>query len=249
MRPRTISSVFSIFSVLTAALALALLTAVHPFGTNAQNRISIPVPPTGNAQFQAMLQPGQAYGVLISAPDPGVFPEKGRIFVHARGLERDETRKAIHAGDPDWYFTVVPDQPTRLFLLLEADRKYQLACDAAQKATLLEPGNAALWETAAALQERSGQFGAAIESYRKLATIDRRYLSNYLTQIASLEMRLGNTDAALKTGEQLIASAPGNSEHYRFFADLCFQVGEEERGLDVLRRNMRSNPGDSDALL
>src|SRR5690606_39259188 len=70
----------------------------------------------------------------------------------------------------------------RLALLLEADRKFQPACEAAQQATSIDPGNATLWETAATLQERSGQFGDAIESYRKLATIDRRYLSNYLTQ-------------------------------------------------------------------
>lgn len=108
--------------VCSAAVALAALSGVHTSGARAQNRVSIPVPPTGNAQFQSMLQPGQAYGVLISAPDPGVFPEKGRIFVHVRGLEQHETRKALHAGDPDWYFSVVPEEPTKLFLLLTADR-------------------------------------------------------------------------------------------------------------------------------
>lgn len=136
-----------------------------------------------------------------------------------------------------------------LALLRDADRKFQLACEAIEKATALDPGNATTWETAATIQERSGRFGDAIASYRKLATLDRRYLSNYLTQIASLEMQLGNTDAALKTGEELIASAPGNSEHYRFFADLCFRAANRERGFDVLRRSVRSNPNDEEALL
>ena len=136
-----------------------------------------------------------------------------------------------------------------LALLRDADRKFQLACDAIDNATELDPGSPFIWETAATIQERSGRFGDAIQSYRKLATLDRRFLSNYLTQIASLEMRLGNTDAALKTGEELIASAPGNSEHYRFFADLCFRVAQSDRGFDVLRRNVRSNPNDQDALL
>ncbi len=136
-----------------------------------------------------------------------------------------------------------------LALLRDADRKLQLACEAIDKATDLDAGNPLMWETAATLQERSGRFGDAISSYRKLATIDRRYLSNYLTQIASLEMRLGNTAGALKAGEELIASAPGNSEHHRFFADLCFRVGQPDRGFEVLRRNIRSNPNDSDALL
>jgi tetratricopeptide (TPR) repeat protein len=136
-----------------------------------------------------------------------------------------------------------------LALLREADRQFQPACEAAEKATSLAPGNATMWETAALLQERSGRFGDAIESYRKLATIDRRFLSNYLTQIASLEMRVGNTEAALKAGEELIAAAPDNAEHYRFFADVCFRVGEEERGFEVLRRSVRGNPNDSEALL
>ena len=136
-----------------------------------------------------------------------------------------------------------------LALLRDADRKFQLACDAIDKATELAPGDVGIWETAATLQERAGRFGDAVSSYRKLATIDRRFLSNYLTQIAALEMRLGNTDAALKAGEELLASAPGNSEHFRFFADLCFQTGNSQRGFDVLRRNVRANPNDEEALV
>ena len=108
--------------IASAAIAFAALSGVHAPPTGAQNKVSIAVPPDGEAQLQATLQPGQAYGVLISAPDPGVFPPKGRIFAHVRGLEREETRKPLHAGDPDWYFTVVPDEPTQLFILLAADR-------------------------------------------------------------------------------------------------------------------------------
>ena len=136
-----------------------------------------------------------------------------------------------------------------LALLRDADRKFQQACDAIAEATELAPGNAGIWETAATLQERAGRFGDAVASYRRLATLDRRFLSNYLTQIASLEMRLGNTAAALEAGDDLLASAPGNSEHFRFFADLCFQTGDPRRGLDALRRNVRANPNDEDALV
>ncbi|MEM9656922.1 MAG: tetratricopeptide repeat protein, partial [Planctomycetota bacterium] len=136
-----------------------------------------------------------------------------------------------------------------LALLRDANRKFQLACEAAAKATELESGNPLLWETAATIQERAGRFGDAVKSYRKLATLDRRFLSNYLTQIASIEMRLGNVDAALSAGEELIASAPGNAEHYRYFADLCFRVGQADRGFDVLRRSVLSNPNDQEAIV
>ncbi len=105
-----------------------------------------------------------------------------------------------------------------------------------------------VWETAAVLYERTGRFGEAAKAYRKLATLDRRFLSNYLTQIAELEMRLGNTAAALAAGEELLAAAPGNTENYRFFAGLCMQSGQTERGLEVLRRSVRNNPNDHEAL-
>ncbi|REK10953.1 MAG: hypothetical protein DWQ37_16100 [Planctomycetota bacterium] len=155
----------------------------------------------------------------------------------------DETEDAV-AGE-------AADDPAAwrlLALLRDADRKFQLACEAVDKATELAPNDVMTWETAATLHERAGHFGDAVAAYRKLATLDRRYLSHYLTQIASLEMRLGNAEAALETGEELIAAAPGNSEHYRFFADLCFRVGNSERAFDVLRRNVRANPNERDAL-
>ncbi|MEM7474737.1 MAG: tetratricopeptide repeat protein [Planctomycetota bacterium] len=135
-----------------------------------------------------------------------------------------------------------------LALFREANRQFQPACEAIEQATNLAPGDVVTWETSASLYERSGQFGEAVKAYRKLAGLDRRFLSNYLTQIATLEMRVGNTEEALKAGEDLLAAAPGNSEHYRFFAGLCLQVGESKRGLDALRRNVRANPSDRDAL-
>ena len=136
-----------------------------------------------------------------------------------------------------------------LAMLRDADGKYELACDAIDRATELAPDSAIVWETAAPLQERSGRFGDAVKTYRRLAAVDRRFLSNYLTQIASLQMRLGNIEEALQTGQELIASAPGNTDHYRTFAEMCFRVGQTQRGLDVLRRSVRNNPHDADMLL
>ncbi len=135
-----------------------------------------------------------------------------------------------------------------LALLLEADRKFQAASDAITKATELDGGNPVIWESAAAIFERTGRFGEAVKAYQKLATLDRRFLSNYLTQIATLQMRLGNVESALETGEQLLASAASNSTNYRFFADLCMQAGETDKALEILRRGVRSNPSDADAL-
>lgn len=174
-----------------------------------------------------------------------VMSERIKNYQAAGELEkRIEEAQAAVEGDK----AADPAARKLLALLYDADRKFELACDAIDKATELAPNDVSIWEAAATLQERAGRFGDAIDSYRKLSALDRRYLSSYLTQIASLEMRLGNVEAALESGEQLIASAPGNSEHYRFFADLCFRTGNGTRGLEVLRRNVRGNPNDPEAV-
>src|SRR5207248_128852 len=44
-------------------------------------------------------------------------------------------------------------------------------------------------------------------------------------------------------------ASPGNPEVYKFFADLCFQLGDQEEGLEALRRSVRANPGDPQGLI
>ena len=84
---------------------------------------------------------------------------------------------------------------------------------------------------------------------RRLAEIDRRNRTEHLMGIAKLETRLGRIDAALKAGRDLLAAAPGNPENYEFFAQLCFQLGKSEEGLDALRRAVRANPNDTKIVL
>ena len=67
--------------------------------------------------------------------------------------------------------------------------------------------------------------------------------------IAKIESRLGRIDAALKAGRDLLAAAPGNPDNYEFFAQLCFQLGESDEGLDALRRAVRANPNDTKIML
>ena len=42
---------------------------------------------------------------------------------------------------------------------------------------------------------------------------------------------------------------PGNPEVYKFFADLCFQLGDQDEGLEALRRSVRANPSDPQGLI
>ncbi|HUR55406.1 MAG TPA: tetratricopeptide repeat protein, partial [Gemmataceae bacterium] len=46
-----------------------------------------------------------------------------------------------------------------------------------------------------------------------------------------------------------LAASPGNPETYKFYAELCFQLGDQEEGLEALRRSVRANPGEPAGLI
>ena len=135
----------------------------------------------------------------------------------------------------------------KLALFFEADRKFQQATAAIGRAVELSPQSAEMSSIQARLLEKAGFYPEAIEALRKLAALDRRQRSNYLMQIATLQMRVGQHQAAVETGRELVAGA-ANSEQLKFFADLCFRTGQDALGLETLQRNVRRNPNDRDAL-
>ncbi len=141
----------------------------------------------------------------------------------------------------------------RWFLLaryLEAQRQLPEATAAILKSLELDGQSIPAWAAAARIQESAGSLLAAAESNRKLAAIDRRYRTEYLTSVAKLESRLGRREQALQAGRDLLAAAPGNPDHYKFFAELCFQLGnQDEEGFDALRRSVRVNPSDPQVIL
>ena len=132
---------------------------------------------------------------------------------------------------------------------LEADGKLPEAVRAAEKAIEVEPRSIPAWTLAARVRESAGNLADAGDALRRLSEIDRRNRTEHLTGIAKLEARLGRIDAALKAGRDLLAAAPGNPENYEFFAQLCFQLGKSEEGLDALRRAVRGNPNDTKIVL
>ena len=128
---------------------------------------------------------------------------------------------------------------------LEADGKLPESVRAADRAVAVEPRSIPAWAMAARLRESAGNLADAADALRRLAEIDRRNRTEYLTGIAKLESRLGRVDGAIKAGRDLLAAAPGNPESYEFFSQLCFQLGRSEEGLDALRRAVRVNPNDT----
>ncbi|MCA9175369.1 MAG: DUF1583 domain-containing protein [Planctomycetales bacterium] len=116
-----------------------------------------------------------------------------------------------------------------------------LAIDTALK---LEPKSLLALTTAARISESAGDYGKAAEMNRQLAAVDRRARGDHLMNVARLETQLGRTDEALSAARELIVSAPGNTENYQFYAQLCFRLGKSDEGLDALRKAVRIDPTD-----
>ncbi|MDB5388547.1 MAG: tetratricopeptide repeat protein, partial [Planctomycetaceae bacterium] len=126
----------------------------------------------------------------------------------------------------------------------EAQQQYTEATQAIDAALKLEPQSIPMLASAARIYEHAGDLNSAITLNHRLAIADRRGRGDYLKYIAQLETQLGRTEEALKAGRDLIAAAPGNSENYQFYANLCFRLGKSDEGLQTLRRAMRLNPNE-----
>ncbi|HEV7223201.1 MAG TPA: tetratricopeptide repeat protein, partial [Pirellulales bacterium] len=151
----------------------------------------------------------------------GVLNQQIKLYEGAERLTAEidalsggvESNSDASAGD--WY---------RLARLREAARQLPEATAAINQSLALEGKSARALTAAARIEEASGNLLDAANTYRKLAAIDRRSRTLYLTEVAKLEARLGRRDDALAAGRELLAAAPGNPEHYEFFAELCFQL-------------------------
>ena len=163
----------------------------------------------------------------------------GRIAAHTASL----TKEVDAAKSP------TAEQWDVLASYLEADGKLPEAVRAAEKAIEVEPRSIPAWTLAAQVRESAGSMADAADALRRLAEIDRRNRAEHLMGIAKLESRLGRVDAAIKAGRDLLNAAPGNPEYCEFFAQLCFQLGKPEEGLDALHRAVRANPHDTRIVL
>ncbi|HSQ54318.1 MAG TPA: tetratricopeptide repeat protein, partial [Gemmata sp.] len=156
----------------------------------------------------------------------------------------DELEKELAAGK---------DATAALWLRLaryfEANRQLDRASESIAKASEKDPKSIPVLIAAARIYESSGNILAAGDTNRKLAALDRRFRTEYLQAVARLEQRLGRRAEALQAGRDLLASSPGNPDVYKFFAELCFQIGDQEEGFDALRRSVRANPSDPQGLI
>ncbi|HEY1377965.1 MAG TPA: DUF1583 domain-containing protein, partial [Gemmataceae bacterium] len=140
------------------------------------------------------------------------------------------------------------DRWHRLARYREAARQTAGATAAILTALEKDPKSVPILASAARIHESGDNLLAAADIHRRLAAVDRRFRTEYLTNVAKLEARLGRREQALQAGRDLLAAAPGNPDHYKFFAELCFQLGQGEEGLESLRRGVRANPSDPEGL-
>ncbi len=164
-------------------------------------------------------------------------------------LNEHITDLARKIDDPQSPSSKDADHWFQLARAYEAARQLNEASRAIAKAIMHSPQSIPILTASARIHEAQNNLLAASDINRKLAQIDRRYRTEYLKQVAALEQKLGRRDKALQAGRDLVAAAPGNSEMSEFFSQLCFQLGENEEGLNALRRSVRVNPTDSKGLL
>jgi tetratricopeptide (TPR) repeat protein len=156
------------------------------------------------------------------------------------GLPAATTDKQKLAQSEQWYW---------LARACEAERQLKEAAEAATRAGELAPQSIPILMSSARILEAQNNLLGAVEINTRLAAVDRRYRTEYLKKIAQLEVALGRRDKAIQAGRDLLAAAPGNPELYEFFSQLCFQLGENEEGLQALRRSVRVNPTEPKGLL
>lgn len=148
-------------------------------------------------------------------------------------LEKLKTRSDATAED--WYLAA---------RYLEAGRRWPDATDAIDNAIKLDSKSIPAMTLAARIAETSGDYGRAAQMNRTLAEIDRRARGDHLMSVSRLESQLGRTDEALQAAQELIVSAPGNTDNYEFYAQTCFRFGKADEGLEALRKAVRINPNE-----
>ena len=174
-----------------------------------------------------------------------ILKERIQCLIAAGQLEQQIRQLAteLNAGT-----NVTAERWRTLAMFQDAAEKTNEATASAAKVVELQPDSILGWTLLADLYERTGRLGDAAAALQKLASLDRRGISEYLRRSAKLQVRLGQFDAALATGRDVIKATPGNPEAYQFFADLAFEVGQPKIAVDALRQAVRVNPGDEVSL-
>ena len=139
---------------------------------------------------------------------------------------------------------VAPADWAMLARYYEANRQWVDAMESVEKGLSIDPKSVPTLNVAARISESSGNYGQAAKYSRRLADTDRRSRGDHLMNVARLEAQMGRSDEALAAANELIVSAPGNTDNYEFLAQMCFRLGKSDEGLEALRKAVRINPNE-----
>ncbi len=153
------------------------------------------------------------------------------------GTLRDQIQSA--AAEP-----ATPDSLRRLAVMLQADNQNVRAAEVIADAATLAPGDVAILSVAADIAQRQNQFLLAAERYEELADVDRRYQTNHLKNAASLRIRLGQADQAMRLADRVVQANPASPQSYAFLARTASQVGRADAAEEALRRAVQVAPRD-----
>jgi len=163
------------------------------------------------------------------------------VFQSSQRME-DEIQKLVAAIQAN--ATVTPADWALLARYYEANRQWTEATESVEKGLTLDPKSVPTLIVAARIAESSGNFGQAADYSRRLAETDRRSRGDHLMNVARLEVQMGRSAQALAAANELIVSAPGNTDNYEFLAQMCFRLGKSDEGLEALRKAVRINPNE-----
>lgn len=172
-----------------------------------------------------------------------IFAEEVKTYQAAGELENQiaEARKKAEAEKSNGELW------RRLAILCDANNQSRESLKAIENALKHSGDSIETLDVASRMYEKAGRLQEAIKKRQLLANTDRRFRSGHLQRLASLYMRTGQAENAIATGKLLLAGGGGSIESFKFYADLCGQLGRIDERLDTYRRCVRINPRNSDA--
>ncbi|MCO8124895.1 tetratricopeptide repeat protein [Stieleria sp. TO1_6] len=137
------------------------------------------------------------------------------------------------------------DNQRFLALLHQAANQLPQAATAIDNAARLAPDDTGVLIVVAEIAEKQGKLQDAINALEKLAKKDERLRLNHLQNVARLQQRQGDYQAAIATAQTLVDANPTRTESYRLYARLATYLGRTEDAIRMLRQSTLANPRDN----
>ncbi|WP_158222638.1 tetratricopeptide repeat protein [Rhodopirellula sp. MGV] len=176
---------------------------------------------------------------LAESPDEKEQLLRDRITTYALAGTLQEQIESLRQDE------ATPNNLRVLALLYAAAGDLDAAYEAINQALQQSPDSVDILLISAEIAERQNRMADAVEKFRRLANLDGQFKTNHLRHLADLQMRLGQTDDAFETCQELIDTNPASSESYQFLARNAFRAGRDDTAITALRKAMSIAPRDN----